>query len=66
MSPQTPQDAATSVALNYLAAIEQRLKITWDASNQPACVVDRIEDAALKALGPSLRHWAILRWTLGL
>lgn len=47
-------DKATTLSLNYLQAIENRLNITWNAQSQPVCVIDRIDDASIDSLRDEL------------
>ncbi len=43
-------DAATSLSLDYLAAIEHRLSISWDKYDQPVFLPDRVDPQHVYAL----------------
>ncbi len=54
MPPTLKQDSATILSLNYLSAIESRLGISWGVNNQPICLPDHLDAAALKGLKADL------------
>ena len=54
MTSNVNQDSATILSLNYLAAIESRLGITWEANDTPVCVPDGFDASATKNLKAEL------------